>query len=181
MTRPFSLAASAACAVLALTGLTSCGNLITADVRGETAFSVNDRGELIVHVITCEYAVTEIHIVAGREHLRGSEVNPTLGTVVADQPQQGTLAVNMNAPESPWIMGQPLEARESPDLLIISSVRTDGSVKGRDEAIPQVSATMSDIMALAPGEVLVNEWVGGDELIRNVAMAEADLSAPCGE
>lgn len=178
MKRRSVIAVSAAFAVL-VPGLASCGNLITADVRGETAFSLNENGELIVHVDTCDYAAIEIDIVAGREHLEGNEVNPTLGTVVADQPQQGNFAVNMIAPESPWRVEQPLESRESPDLIIISSVITDQSVAGKDEAIPQVSATMNEIAALAPGEVLINEWVGGEELTRNVAVAEADFSAHC--
>ncbi|BAC18762.1 hypothetical protein HMPREF0290_1982 [Corynebacterium efficiens YS-314] len=178
MKRSLTHAAGVALTVLA-TGVVSCGNLITADVRGDTAFSLNERGELMVHVDTCDYAAVEIDIVAGRENLQGSEVNPTLGTVVTDQPQQGRFAVNMLAPKSPWRVEQPLEPRESPDLLIISSVITGGSVAGKDEAIPQVSATMSEIAALAPGEVLINEWVGGEELIRNVAIAEADFSASC--
>lgn len=161
------------------TSLVSCGNVITADVRGDTAFSLNERGDLLVHLDTCDYSAVKINIVAGREHLQGSEVNPTLGTVVTDQPQQGRFTVNMITPESPWRVEQPLEPRESPDLLIISSTITDRSVAGKDEAIPQVSATMSEIAALAPGEVLINEWVGGEELIRNVAIAEADFSASC--
>lgn len=178
MKRPPLIAAGVALVAL-LPGLASCGNLITADVRGKTAFSLSDNGELIVHVDTCDYAATRIDIVAGWEHLEGSEVNPTLGTVLTDQPQQGSIAVNMIAPEAPWRVEQPLEARESPDLIIISSVITDGSVAGRNEAIPQVSATMSEIAALAPGEVLINEWVGGEELTRTVAVAAADFSAHC--
>lgn len=167
--------------MLLATGLVACGNVITAEVRGDTAFSLNDRGELMVHVDTCGYSATEIHIVAGREHLQGSEVNPTLGSVVTDHPRQGRFAVNMINPEEPWRVEQKLQPRESPDLIIISSTRTDGSVAGKNEAIPQVSATMSEIATLAPGEVLINEWVGGEELIRNVAIPEVEFSGMCGQ
>lgn len=34
--------------------LTACGNLVTAEVRGESALSLNEAGEVLLHEDTCD-------------------------------------------------------------------------------------------------------------------------------
>lgn len=166
--------------------LSACGNLVTADVRGESALSLNGTGEVLLHVDTCDYRLNGIGVYEGREKLPGGEENVRMGELSTDSPQHGMITVNLQSPETPWEATDPVTMRESDDLIFIVIPTPDGTVAGRDEAIPQVAATLTQLKALEPGEVLVNDYSHeratepyNSDIIDEIGIPEEDFHANC--
>jgi len=166
--------------------LTACGNLVTAEVRGESALSLNEAGEVLLHVDTCDYRLNGVGVYEGREKLPGGEENVLMGELAADRSQNGRVTVNLQSPEPPWEATDPVAMRESDDLIYIVIPTPDRTVAGRDEAIPQVAATMTQLRALKPGEVLINEYsherateLNNRDIIDEIGIPAEDLRAEC--
>lgn len=176
----------ATAAAAALT-LSSCGNYVDMtvyDYRGGLALGMDGNGDVIVHIEACQYRVTAIPVVQGRE-LLGGEPNPRLGHIVTDQPQTGRFEVNLSNPQAPWRAEQQLTEPPDPGHIMIVSARTDGSVSQKKEVIGQESASRTVLEALAPGEVVINVWnekqEPGDPPLRDEVIRLDEFRPECPE
>ncbi|GAB3709276.1 hypothetical protein [Corynebacterium nasicanis] len=174
-------------AVLVVGALTvvSCGNYINMndfDYRGGFAVGMNDAGDVIAHIEACQYRVTAVQIVQGRE-LLGGEPNPTLGRIVTDQPQTGRFEVNLSRPQAPWRAEQPLSEPPNPAHIMIISPETDGTTSRKMEVIKQESASRTVLESLSPGEAIINVWNKDagptEEPVVNEVVRLADFHPEC--
>lgn len=130
--------------------VSGCGNAIDTDIVGRTALARGANGSVLVLVDACRGSVDSIGIHAGREGLADNEVNPTLGEIRASSPQSGRIELPLTAPADPWAADAAVQLSEYPDSLFI----VIASLQGENAQAAQVSATQSEVDALAPGHVL---------------------------
>lgn len=139
--------------------LTACGNAVFVDNQGVTGASLNEEGELVVHVQPCGAEVDLISV--NGEFDEGTEANPQFAQLEAGEPVHGPFTVNVEKPAAPWTATVPAQLPGDPEaaLLISSSPQKQNEMKVVEKNTGSVHVTTAELRKLAPGEIYVG-WYG---------------------
>lgn len=107
-----------------LLALGGCGNYLNVEWNGQSGVSHDADGNLILHVLTCDNSTSRVEVVAGREGLDASDVNPTIGAFTSPEPANGYVEINLANPD-PWVVEQELQLPDNPEHYFILSTHLD--------------------------------------------------------
>lgn len=139
------------CTCLSAGVLVGCGNNIQTDLRGHTAFSLSEAGDISVLVQPCGLPIDQVYVVGPLEDRGDYSENPVYLSLTSQQGHPDFFSVDLEHIEENWQIESQYEIPDDPDYLLIAGTQ----VSTEDAEASQVSATIGDIQQLQPGMVII--------------------------
>lgn len=124
-----------------------CGNIITTEIIGATAVTVDDEHHPVVVVQLCTGTIDHLELSGTREGLSDEEPNPSYGGWDARSPAHGSISVNLGTGSQGWT--GPAFSPEPGRHYIV-----DASSSTADAATSQAVFSAEDLARLQPGQVM---------------------------
>lgn len=140
--------ASVLCVALFLSG---CGNLITADVRGQVGFMKDDEGKILVAVQPCGLEIDSVEISGAYNSLTND--NATYAAFRAEESVSDFFVIDLEEPDPNWKSETPVHLPEQAERLLLGLAW----VNNKDAQARQVTRTLGEIHALEKGQILTGD------------------------
>lgn len=153
-TRLCAPAAVAACTTL----LAGCGNIVDTEVAGQIGLSVNEDGDLIAHVQSCDLPVNKILVVAEDDGSGEGDAPPTNADgsqgyfLVSEEKHTGYFTINLTHPGPEWV---PDDGRSTP-LKRDLRYSVLAPIEGMDAEVKSVSVLSPTVRLAGPDKVAVS-------------------------
>lgn len=160
--------------------LTACGNAVHAEPQGNTGVSLNESGEIVVHVQPCGTKID--HIAVNGEFDQEKNANPVFAEFEAENPLTEPFTLNTDAPQTPWRAISPPQLPDDPSTVLLIDSSATKQNRGRlvEKVTGSVALPLSEIEKLTPGEIFVgwHDEPESSDLHGRVVTEEQFLNCP---